>query len=235
VRFRWHEQQSAEQIAAIAAQIDNAGFCRIDDFLAPDELNGLAAFAITASNEAGGEFVDFVNRGNFDGTIWPDLATSPALKHLSEALYRHSTKRSGGGEEFYRVFRCLKGKSAARHSHYFHFDSYAVTVLIPVVIPEDGSSGDFVLYPSIRPVRRTYLHNVIDKAFRDLPPVQTLYRKRFNSGRAKAVRVPLEPGTAVILWGYRSLHTNEPSDPDKLRATALLHYGNPHGRSYARR
>ena len=37
-----------------------------------------------------------------------------------------------------------------------------------------------------------------------------------------------------FFWGYRSIHTNEPCDPDKLRATALFHYGDPHRNSKTR-
>jgi len=44
----------------------------------------------------------------------------------------------------------------------------------------------------------------------------------------------MQAGTICFFWGYRSIHTNEPCDPAKLRATALFHYGDPHLGSRAR-
>jgi hypothetical protein len=38
----------------------------------------------------------------------------------------------------------------------------------------------------------------------------------------------MKPGNLYLFWGYRSIHTNEPCDPDKIRATALFHYVDPH-------
>jgi hypothetical protein len=45
----------------------------------------------------------------------------------------------------------------------------------------------------------------------------------------------LVPGTIYFFWGYRSLHANQPCDPEFRRATALFHFGDPHARSFATR
>jgi hypothetical protein len=52
--------------------------------------------------------------------------------------------------------------------------------------------------------------------------------------KLNTVAIRLQPGTLYFFWGYRSIHTNEPCDADKLRATALFHYGDPHRDSRAR-
>ena len=49
------------------------------------------------------------------------------------------------------------------------------------------------------------------------------------------VRIKLKPGNLYLFWGYRSIHTNEPCDPDKTRATALFHYVDPHTDSRLKR
>lgn len=120
------------------------------------------------------------------------------------------------------------GRSAKRHSLYFHFDSYVVTILVPVIIPDAGQSGQLIMFPAVRPVRKSYWRNVIDKLLSDMPPAQLYFRKRARSPRSKAIAVELVPGSAIVFWGYRSLHTNGRCDPDQLRVTALLHFGNPH-------
>ncbi len=39
------------------------------------------------------------------------------------------------------------------------------------------------------------------------------------------------PGNLYLFSGYRSLHANDECDPAMLRATILLHFGNPHHES----
>lgn len=39
------------------------------------------------------------------------------------------------------------------------------------------------------------------------------------------------PGKLYLFWGYRSIHTNEPCDPDAIGATALFHFADPHSNS----
>jgi hypothetical protein len=231
MRLRWHEKASPAQVKAIAAQIDAAGFCRIDDFVGEEELRSLGSLAEAAVDKAGGEYVAFTGPQGFAGTVWDSLNSSPALHFLCENLYRHSTGTSDVKSGFHQVFRCLKGRSAKRHSLYFHFDSYIVTILVPVIIPDSDRPGRLILFPPTRPVRKAYWRNVIDKLFSDLWPVQRFYRMLAGSPRSKAVSMRLEPGSAVVFWGYRSLHTNDHPDPDKLRVTGLLHFGNPHHRA----
>jgi hypothetical protein len=52
--------------------------------------------------------------------------------------------------------------------------------------------------------------------------------------RSSTISIRMKPGSLYFFWGYRSVHTNEPCDPDKLRATALFHYGDPHQDSRTR-
>jgi len=49
------------------------------------------------------------------------------------------------------------------------------------------------------------------------------------------VRLPMIPGDLYFFWGYRSVHTNMPCDPDKVRAPALFHFGDPHSDSWLKR
>jgi len=42
-------------------------------------------------------------------------------------------------------------------------------------------------------------------------------------------------GNLYLFWGYLSVHANEPCDPDKIRATALFHFGYPHTGTALRR
>jgi hypothetical protein len=124
----------------------------------------------------------------------------------------------------------LSGKSVRRHSYLFHYDSYIVTALIPIEIPTAGMRGDLMMLPNTRKVRNSYTANVIDKIILDNPLSQTLLKYLTRTNLIRLTRIRLVPGNAYFFWGYRSVHTNEPCDPDRIRATALFHFANPHAR-----
>jgi hypothetical protein len=110
----------------------------------------------------------------------------------------------------------------------FHYDSYVVTMLIPIEIPTVGKTGDFLMLPNTRGIRKARLLNLIDKVLLDNAVSQWLLRNLTARGIIRLTRIKMVPGNAYFFWGYRSIHTNEPCDPDRVRATALFHFANPH-------
>jgi hypothetical protein len=166
--------------------------------------------------------------------VLAELPRSAFFKDLCRRLYELATARSAPPVEFYSIFRCLQGVTGQRHSNRFHYDSYVVTALLPVAIPQEGAHGDLVLIPHTRRIRRLYLANLLDKILVDNRAGQLALRSAARRRKLNTVAVRLQPGTLYVFWGYRSLHTNEACDIDKLRATALYHYGDPHQNSRAR-
>jgi len=113
--------------------------------------------------------------------------------------------------------------------------SYVVTALLPVIIPSQGRAGHLIMASNTRPVRSLYLFNLLDKIILDNPATQFLLRHAFRSGLLKLKQIPMVPGNLYFFWGYRTVHANEACDPDKIRATALFHFGDPHADSGLRR
>ena len=227
----WQTTLSDDQVRRLAATIDVDGFARLPGFLSPAELAHIRAVAERAVATRGGEYAHFNGTDGLDGTVLADLPHSAAFQGLCRRLYEAGTGRAGPPPSFYQVFRCLKGGSGQRQSAYFHYDSYMVTALLPVAMPRRGAPGDLVIFPNMRRVRSSYLLNVLDKLVFENKPAQALLRRLARGRRLGATAIRLTPGDAYFFWGYRSLHANEVCDPGELRATALLHYGNPHARS----
>jgi hypothetical protein len=92
-------------------------------------------------------------------------------------------------------------------------------------------AGDLLMYPNTRKVRKTYLRNALDKVMLDNPISQRILRTAVNTERFSPKRIKMQPGNLYFFWGYRSIHTNEPCDADKVRATALFHFANPHAKA----
>ena len=129
------------------------------------------------------------------------------------------------------MLRCLAGESGKGHSLIFHYDSYVVTALLPVEIPDAREAGDLIMLPNRRRIRRFYISSLLDKVMLDNRLTQSVLRFMHRNGLLRMTRIKMVPGNAYFFWGYRSVHANEACAPAHTRATALYHFGNPHGGS----
>jgi hypothetical protein len=220
----------ANLIDKLAAELDETGFGVIPNYIQDKDLSRMQAFVASAMERSGNEYVHFNGPDAVNGSGLDELAECPRFKDLIYALYERSTGQKAPKQEFYQVLRCLSGNTGQKNSMIFHYDSYVVTALIPIRIPQDGMAGDLLMYPNIRKVRKTYLRNAIDKVILDNPLSQRLLRTAVKSERFSPKRIKMQPGNLYFFWGYRSIHTNEPCDADKVRATALFHFANPHAK-----
>ena len=169
---------------------------------------------------AGGEYVVFTGQETVAGTLLDKLPASPAFVDLLHRVYEQGSAHAAPNQSLYHVLRCLKGKSGLKHAFCFHYDSYVVTALLPVIIPAQGSAGHLVMAPNWRPVRSLYLFNLLDKIILDNPATQFLLRHAFRSGLLKLKQIRMIPGNLYLFWGYRSVHANShaiPKNPGKRR------------------
>ncbi|GGD96495.1 hypothetical protein GCM10011390_14120 [Aureimonas endophytica] len=211
--------------------MDGRGFACVEGFLSDVELAWAKAFVASAINKAGGTYVGFVGKSAVAGSGLDRLAEDAGFQSIFTRLYRHAVKRPPPPIEFYQLLRCLTGTAAADHSLNFHYDSYVITGLIPIEIPTEGQTGDFLMVPNTRPIRTSYAANLADKMLVDNRLSQLVLRRLRLRAQGPVTRIKMVPGNLYFFWGYRSIHTNEPCDPDKVRATAVFHYANPHAGS----
>lgn len=226
---------SAADIEAIVRSIDAMGYGVIKNCMPENVTAQTRRIVQDRVDEGGGEYVHFTGPEAVQGTFLEALSASDNFNQACQDIYRTSLKSEPPASGFHMVLRCLSGQTGLKHAYYFHYDSYVLTALVPVIIPTEGKAGDLILFPNIRKIRRTYLHNLIDKVLLDNPVTQWALRFGVRSGWLKPVRLKMVPGNVYMFWGYRTLHTNEPCDVDKIRSTALMHYGDPHAQSWLRR
>ncbi|MGT2479815.1 hypothetical protein ACU4GR_15040 [Methylobacterium oryzae CBMB20] len=216
---------------AIAQQITARGYAVLEDYVSPEDLRGAQDFVARAVCANGGEYAGFTGTKDLGGTFLAGLPDDPNFIALCRGIYESAVGRPAPEVGFYQILRCLAGGGARTHSMRFHFDSYVLTALIPITMPDHGSPGRLIIHPNTRALRRSYLVNLVDKVLVDNPLAQKLLTRAYNRGSRRVIRLSLKPGSLYFFWGYRSLHTNEPCDSDAIRATALLHYVDPHAGS----
>jgi hypothetical protein len=216
------------EIQELVRQLNTTGFACLPNYLQNHDLAHMQSFVRLAVERASRETVHIMSPDSFSGSGLEELGSSPSFEKLLHDLYEQGTGRPAVKQDFYQVLRCLSGSSGQKHSLTFHYDSYILTALLPIEIPSQGRSGDLLIYPNMRKVRTSYLLNVVDKILLKNALTQSLLRACARSKRLSPVRIKMLPGHLYLFWGYRSVHTNEPCDPDVIRATALFHYANPH-------
>ncbi len=219
---------SKDAVAELVHSVETQGFGCIPNYLQPEDLKRIQDFATSAVAKSGGEYVHFNGSESVAGSGLEELAASPEFESLIHQVYELGTGRTARKEEFYQVLRCLSGKSGKKNSLIFHYDSYVVTALLPIHIPQQLPAGDLLMYPNTRQIRGSYLTNAVDKVLLDNPATQWMLRTRVDASVLKPTRIKMQPGNLYFFWGYRSIHTNEACNPDMIRATALFHYHNPH-------
>jgi hypothetical protein len=222
-------------IAGLVTAIDRVGYGIVSNYLGRHNLEHLCAFVEDAVLTAGNNYVCFTGDTQLTGTALERMAKSPVFRRLCTRVYEHATGNPAPDQPYYQILRCLTGQIGQQHSLRFHYDSYVLTVLLPIAVPRGRTSGELIVYPNMRPVRTWYAQNLIDKAIVDNPLTHKLLKRLTKANSSRLVRIKLEPGNLYLFWGYRSIHANEPCDPDKIRATALFHYVDPHRDSRLKR
>lgn len=229
---------SDETLTAIADDINRQGFGVAKDCIPPENLNALRAFVEKGVADAGNEYVVYTGLNAVRGTILEQMASSPDFIRALKTIYEKGTGKTAPNVPLYQVLRCLAGATQAKHAYLFHYDSYVLTALVPIIIPvegEEGLRGDFILFPNTRKIRSSYLLNLADKIVLDNKLTQLVLKWLVRANLIKYDKVKFTPGNVYFFWGCRSIHANEPCEQDRIRSTAIFHFADPNSDSWLRK
>lgn len=222
---------SDTQIQALTAAIDQNGYAVLPGWASSEQLAQLQAMVFAAVAAAGNSYVALTGSQAVAGTVLHEWGSSPVFLDLCQRIVAAATGRRSKDSRMQQVLRCLTGDRGRRESLIFHYDSYVLTTIMPVCVPEKGSPGDLLMLPSKRPLRSNYVLNVLDKLLVDNRFTQRWLARTYQKKPTRFTQIQMLPGNMYLFWGYRSLHTNLPADPSGVRATAVFHYDNLHGTS----
>jgi hypothetical protein len=227
---------SAESALALARSMDETGVGILHDIVPESILAKLRSAVTDLVEQNGSKYQSFSGADWIANTCLAPLFHDVEFRSLLHRLYAVKFGSSPCSERILPVMRVLTGPQGQRHSNNFHYDSYIVTVLLPILIPDgDGEPhGDLVMYPNLREARRSASINILEKIV-----VEKILKRIWRVSRLQtwlsAKVVHLTPGNLYFFWGMRSLHANRPCAPTKIRCTVLLHFGDPHERSLFKR
>lgn len=227
----WLSNLTDGDVRTIANHIDATGYYCVPAFLSHDDVEHISKFVAKSIAAAGNETVT-LDRRHLSGSWLDELADLPDFKDLFCRICREGYRQTPPDADLSPTLRCLTGVSQTRHSLLFHYDSYLLTGVIPIVIPGTGQRGDLLMIPNARKPRRSYVFNVADKILLDNPLTQVVLRALAPE---RLTRVSMVVGNLYLFSGYRSIHANDPVETGAVRATAIFHYADPHENSPLKR
>ena len=126
----------------------------------------------------------------------------------------------------YKVLRVVTGKKSRKVSLDYHFDAHALTLLVPIYIPNRKMSdnGNLLIYKNLRKLHKNLFLNILQKLFYQSYFFSKLLNFRLFKNFFGEQTLNLIPGNIYIFNGFRTLHTNLPVHPEDVRATILIHY-----------
>ncbi|CAG9200899.1 conserved hypothetical protein [Paraburkholderia tropica] len=223
---------SAASAQSLAESMDETGVAVLHDVVPDEIIARMRGFVGDQIARRGGQYF------SCEGTAWTadtclrPLIEDAGLHALLRSLYEGKMRTPPPSERIFPVLRVLTGSHGLRHALNFHYDSYVVTVLLPVLIPNAPGEppGHLLMFPNLRDARRSAVVNILEKLMME-KLLKRLWRKERVQHWLSAKIVPLTPGNLYFFWGMRSLHANQACLPASVRCTVLMHFGDPHERS----
>lgn len=222
-----------EEIRRLGEELDRVGFLALKNVIDPAWLARAQAQVKDLMDKEGFGVLHIVNPGDIAGSATQALRDDEGVRALIDGLARYANPRSGTlDSKVFSVLRIVAGGSDDIQVPEFHYDESTITMLTPVMVPEAprGFRGEIVVFPNRRRFRGSVIFNLLEKALVQSRFYNRRFYKSFERGGMKEVK-DVEPGDIYFFWGYRTYHGNFGCRPDGLRASILLHHGNPHGAS----
>ncbi len=129
-------------------------------------------------------------------------------------------------EECFRVLRSLIGQESNMQNKKYHFDSYYLTLLFPIMIPKypDTKNGDFYIIPNVRKIFKNSFLNLFVKFLFQNKISYLLYKSKLFDKMFKPIKIIPKEKSVIIFWGYKSLHGSADLGKDRKRVTLLYHF-----------
>ncbi|MGI4856150.1 MAG: hypothetical protein ACRYHA_04345 [Janthinobacterium lividum] len=228
---------STEQIARLQESIDTAGMGVWHDAVSPAFLEEARGYVAQQLNEHENEYFSLHGERWLADSPLQRIGDSGVLRHAAEVLGKHVMAGKAIKMNMAASIRVLTGELGRRHSERYHYDSYVLTVLVPLLIPDAPGEphGDLVMFPNLRRIPGNAVLNVVQKLFAESRFARAMWRKPGVQRWFGAKVVQMTPGNLYFFWGMRSLHANQACAVGRVRSTALFHFGDPHAGSFLKR
>ena len=158
---------SNQEIDNIFDSLNKTGMYCIKDAISIELLDSLRNEIKSELSSKGNRYYSKINPANDSQSKFSAIKKSANFITLTNALSSKALGRDVDNTESLNVLRVVTGKKADTQTLKFHFDAYALTVLIPIFIPDGPleDSGHLVSFLNLRKLRKFQFLNIIEKVF----------------------------------------------------------------------
>src|SRR3954466_9564816 len=200
---------SDKTVARLISEMNEVGYSCLSGYLSEEQIKSAQRFVEAEVVRNNNQYFVYHGYDSIDETILRYIGKSAELNRVLMQMLNESGVKQAIMEYPYVGVRCLKGQSGLRKAYKFHFDAYAITMLVPIVIPTTGKkTGDLLIYPNIRGFRSSAIANVAEKFLLQNRLTTTFLREMITHGFMRPQVIKLVPGNVYFFRGYRSLHAN---------------------------
>ena len=227
-----HIDTSDKEINHIFDNLNKTGMYCIKDAISRELLDSLRNEIKSELVSKGDRYYSKINPANNSQSTFSAIKKNTNFIYLTNTLSSKALGRDVDDSESLNVLRVVTGKKADTQTLKFHFDAYALTVLIPIFIPDGPleDSGHLVSFLNLRKLRKFQFVNMMQKALVQNSLTRKILGFVVRRNPKKYVSEMI-PGNAYLFWGYRTLHANFSVDKNLLRSTFLYHKGDVHQKS----
>lgn len=221
---------AALDLTRLEREIAAEGVAVLPGFLPAARLAELEAWVRTEVARQPAGYIGSVGKETVRGSPLEHLDRDSGLLQVLQQAHERLLGPRCPDRRLYQVLRVLYGKGEGeKQAHQFHFDAYALTALLPIVIPDrpDGRNGDLILFRRRRGLHTNLPLNLLQKFLVQNPLSRRLLTWPALQRRFEARVVKLVPGNLYLFLGFQTCHGNAPCSVESMRATALFHYSDP--------
>tara|TARA_Y100000768_G_C23980231_1_gene685342 strand:- start:2215 stop:3018 length:804 start_codon:yes stop_codon:yes gene_type:complete len=222
---------SDSEIEEFSKSIFDQGYIIIENFFTTQTINKAKKYVEKTSNNF--DLKSFSIRGDdMTDNILLDLKNSKDLKSFFIRILESSNLKNEEDENIHLVLRKCHSETNNRDSNKYHFDAYNLTLsmVIEPAIPNKRTNklGNFYLHPNIRKFSSSLPLNIFIKLIFQNRLTRAIFKsKRMRDLFGFKEVVNTSSGSAIIFFGFRSIHGNDELSDNLSREVALFHYNDP--------
>ncbi|MDC0456624.1 hypothetical protein OAM56_01765 [Alphaproteobacteria bacterium] len=224
---------SDKEIKNVIGNLNETGFHCIENAFDVKTQLSFVSYVNKLIDKKGKRYFSLINILKDVNSPFNKIDTNQRFKSIMEKISENCVKRKVYENENLSILRVVTGKNVKNQKLNFHYDAYALTALIPIVIPKGNieDCGHLIAFPNIRNIRSNFLFNFFEKLILQNPISRKMLTIFFYKNFKKYTYI-MKPGNIYLFWGYRTIHANHAVIPDNLRATLLYHVGEVHKNSF---
>ena len=208
----------------VVAELSAKGFYSKEGFVTSEDLEHLESL-VEKKKKIKKNFR--LNTSDLQDTYIYSSEFSSKIKSFIDGVSESLNLEDFQNQDIYKVLRVVSGSDQKKEAGLYHFDAHAITMLIPIIIPnrENSGNGDLIIFPNLRRITKNLSFNILTKIFFQNSVTRFLIKKSDVVRKLlKYKKLKLKPGSIYIFLGFRTLHGNLEIDERDTRATLLVHF-----------